>query len=236
MQLSITALTTLAFVTLAQGMVIPSVEPIKRDQTANSTIASPPVPKARLIMAPSDVAVANKYIVVMKSNISSTAFQAHKKSVQSIHSTSLATSQKAFAASSEGSGIVSEFDIDNYMKGYTGYFTEDTIKSLQQLSEVEFIEQDATVKTFESAKQTNATWGIARSSSKKSLNGATTGTHLYDDEAGEGVTASIIDNGVNVKHEEVQGRASWGKTCPTDGDEDGVGQGTQRAGTGGGKT
>jgi cerevisin len=42
----------------------------------------------------------------------------------------------------------------------------------------------------------------------------------------------VIDTGINIKHEEFQGRASWGKTMPlNDEDEDGNGHGTHCAGT-----
>jgi|SRR5277367_3393050 hypothetical protein len=44
--------------------------------------------------------------------------------------------------------------------------------------------------------------------------------------------AYIIDTGVNIKHEEFEGRAVWGATIPTgDEDEDGNGHGTHVAGT-----
>lgn len=42
----------------------------------------------------------------------------------------------------------------------------------------------------------------------------------------------VIDTGINIKHEEFEGRASWGKTIPTnDVDEDNNGHGTHCAGT-----
>lgn len=49
--------------------------------------------------------------------------------------------------------------------------------------------------------------------------------------------AYVIDTGVNIKHEEFEGRAVWGATIPTgDEDEDGNGHGTHVAGTIGSKT
>ena len=46
------------------------------------------------------------------------------------------------------------------------------------------------------------------------------------------MVAYIIDTGVNIKHEEFEGRAHWGATIPTgDEDEDGNGHGTHVAGT-----
>jgi cerevisin len=49
--------------------------------------------------------------------------------------------------------------------------------------------------------------------------------------------AYVIDTGVNIKHEQFEGRAVWGATIPTgDEDEDGNGHGTHVAGTIGSKT
>ena len=42
----------------------------------------------------------------------------------------------------------------------------------------------------------------------------------------------VIDTGINIEHNEFEGRASWGKTMPlNDEDEDGNGHGTHCAGT-----
>lgn len=56
--------------------------------------------------------------------------------------------------------------------------------------------------------------------------------YVYDTDGGKGVDVYVIDTGINVAHEEFQGRASWGKTIPqNDVDEDGNGHGTHCAGT-----
>lgn len=55
---------------------------------------------------------------------------------------------------------------------------------------------------------------------------------MYDDQGGDGVDVYVIDTGINVKHVEFEGRASWGKTVPeNDEDEDGNGHGSHCAGT-----
>lgn len=59
---------------------------------------------------------------------------------------------------------------------------------------VEFIEQDAVVTI--SATQENADWGLARLSSQKP--GGT--TYTYDDSAGAGTCAYIIDTGIYTNH------------------------------------
>lgn len=56
--------------------------------------------------------------------------------------------------------------------------------------------------------------------------------YVYDKNGGEGVDVYVVDTGINVKHVDFEGRASWGKTIPqNDVDEDGNGHGTHCAGT-----
>lgn len=55
---------------------------------------------------------------------------------------------------------------------------------------------------------------------------------MYDKDGGEGVDVYVVDTGINILHEEFEGRAAWGKTIPlNDVDEDGNGHGTHCAGT-----
>ena len=61
--------------------------------------------------------------------------------------------------------------------------------------------------------------------------------YFYPKTSGEGVDVYIVDTGVNIAHNEFEGRARWGKTIPAgDPDKDGNGHGTHVAGTIGGKT
>lgn len=54
----------------------------------------------------------------------------------------------------------------------------------------------------------------------------------HNPNGGDGVTVFVIDTGVNTEHTEFEGRASWGKTVPSnDPDADDNGHGTHCAGT-----
>lgn len=82
------------------------------------------------------------------------------------------------------------------------------------------------------ATELGAPWGLARISHRAKLTLGTFTKYLYDSEGGEGVTAYVIDTGINVDHVEFEGRARWGKTMPkNDVDKDGNGHGTHCAGT-----
>ncbi|KAG0041535.1 serine protease [Gryganskiella cystojenkinii] len=76
----------------------------------------------------------------------------------------------------------------------------------------------------------NATWGISRISQRNRL-GTEPYTYNYSPHAGEGVAVYVISTGINVNHEEFQGRAIWGTTTAKGSpDVDKNGYGTHCAG------
>ena len=83
--------------------------------------------------------------------------------------------------------------------------------------------------------QDDATWGLYRlSHSDIDDLGREDGPseYLYPSTAGSSVDVYVIDTGINVEHEEFEGRARWGATMPQfDLDIDGNGHGTHCAGT-----
>ena len=131
------------------------------------------------------------------------------------------------------SSIAAEADY-TYARGFTGFaasLTPEELEKLKNNPNVDYIEQDAVVTI--QATQEDAPWGLARISSKEP--GGT--TYTYDDTAGEGTCAYIVDTGIDVEHEEFEGRATWLENFAGDGqDEDGHGHGTHTAGTVGSKT
>jgi cerevisin len=91
---------------------------------------------------------------------------------------------------------------------------------------------DVTLNGEDITVQSGAPWGLARTSNRDELRLGTMSKYTYDTHGGDGVTAYVIDTGINIKHVEFEGRARWGKTIPrNDIDIDGNGHGTHCAGT-----
>ncbi|KAH8666432.1 proteinase T-like protein [Xylariales sp. PMI_506] len=121
---------------------------------------------------------------------------------------------------------------DNY-KGFAASLDDAAVEAIRNHPDVEFVEQDAVVSINTYVSQSSPAWGIARISHKS----LSTSTYVYDDSAGEGVCAYIIDTGILTTHNQFGGRATFLKNYAADGvNTDGNGHGTHVAGTVGGTT
>lgn len=84
------------------------------------------------------------------------------------------------------------------------------------------------VRIASSITQQNApSWGLGRISHKQRGNT----DYVYNDLAGQGITIYGIDTGIDIKHPEFEGRATWGLNAIDDKNTDGAGHGTHTAGT-----
>ncbi|CAO1627309.1 unnamed protein product [Jaminaea pallidilutea] len=197
------------------------------------------------------------YMVILKDDVSTTEFLAHRSMISAAQ-----VSANSFHGSSDSDGIGHIYELTEHLQGYAGKFTPDVVDYIRSLPEVAYVERDSVVKTMEMpddgsmvwespyqttglqvgdvstsqfdhpAVEKGAPWGLARVSHRKELGLGTFSKYLYDSDAGEGVSAYIIDTGININHVEFEGRARWGKTMPTGStDKDGNGHGTHCAGT-----
>ncbi|PLB45934.1 cerevisin precursor [Aspergillus steynii IBT 23096] len=187
--------------------------------------------------------VPDSYIVVFKKHVDSASASAHHSWVQDIHESQVERidlkKRSLFGLGDElYLGLKNTFDIAGSLVGYSGHFHEDVIEQVRRHPDVEYIEKDSEVFTMSEEPETekNAPWGLARISHRESLSFGTFNKYLYASEGGEGVDAYTIDTGINVDHVDFEGRATWGKTIPTnDEDADGNGHGTHCSGTIAGK-
>ncbi|KAI1485277.1 peptidase S8/S53 domain-containing protein [Biscogniauxia mediterranea] len=130
-------------------------------------------------------------------------------------------------------GIAGDADFtytSTHFSGFASSLTDEELESLKNNPDVDYIEQDAVVTI--KATQSNADWGLARLSSTE----PGTTDYTYDDSAGEGTCAFIIDTGIDVSHEDFEGRAEFLQNFVDSDDTDGNGHGTHVAGTIGSKT
>ncbi|KAJ4420249.1 hypothetical protein N0V82_004460 [Gnomoniopsis sp. IMI 355080] len=98
--------------------------------------------------------------------------------------------------------------------------------------EVAYIEADAYMNINALVRQSPATTGLARLSA-----GAVGATdYVFDDSAGQGITAFIVDTGLMANHTEFEGRAVQAFNAVNDVDTDEEGHGSHVAGTIGGAT
>ncbi len=126
-------------------------------------------------------------------------------------------------------------DIDRYaavLDGFSGRFSEQALQQIRRNPDVSYVEADQRVTA--SATQSPATWGLDRIDQRSR---PLTNSYTYD-RTGAGVTAYIIDTGINAAHTEFGGRVTPGATAINDGrgSSDCNGHGTHVAGTVGGAT
>lgn len=189
----------------------------------------------------------NRYIILFKKGITPEQVGFHRELVEQVHLQEVSQlpeeheffegikMDSLYDPSSRG-GIDYTFDIEGLL-GYAGYFPKRVLDMIRLSPLVEVVEQDSYVFTQESDTENGAPWGLARISHREKLNLGSYNKYLYDGQGGSGVTAYVIDTGVNIHHQQFGGRAKWGKTIPQgDNDEDGNGHGTHVAGTVGSST
>lgn len=82
------------------------------------------------------------------------------------------------------------------IKGFASHLSAEAITAIRVLPEVEYIEQDGVGRIAGFVSQENAEYGLARISHRAA--GAT--TYNYDESAGKGVCAYVIDSGVDVNN------------------------------------
>ncbi|KAI8935510.1 hypothetical protein NX059_008081 [Plenodomus lindquistii] len=154
-----------------------------------------------------DALIPGKYIVKFKNNVHINAMQDMKASI--------------------ASSIFHEYTFPGF-SGFAVTLADHEYMKIRGSTDVEYVQQDSIVKVSAIETQYNATWGTARISHHKS----NCTTYSYDETAGEGTCAYVIDTGIEVDHPEFGGRAEF--LVDVTGENllaDGFGHGTHVAGT-----
>ncbi|SJM85820.1 related to Cerevisin [Zygosaccharomyces bailii] len=227
-----------------EGLTVKMGKPNSEDVVHMASQLSDEVSRrlAPLVTPRSADVLENRYIVLFRKGVSLEEINFHKELVSQVHLQEVSQmseddnffegiQMEGMFNSPEG-GIDQAFDINGVVTGYAGYFPEKVVDAIRMSPLVEVVEKDSYVYTQKADTENNAPWGLARISHREKLNLGSYNKYLYDSDGGKGVTAYVIDTGVNVNHQQFGGRATWGKTIPEgDDDEDGNGHGTHVAGT-----
>ncbi|KAG9071644.1 hypothetical protein KI688_005857 [Linnemannia hyalina] len=98
-------------------------------------------------------------------------------------------------------------EFSSTISGFHATLDATTLKAIQADPDVAYIEQDAVVNAYGVQPNPPATWGLVRISQHvRDL----TQPYYYNDLAGQGVTAYIIDTGILTTHTDFGGRAVMG--------------------------
>ena len=238
------------------ALAAPATQPFVPGSSANAY--SPSTRFAPLTANPELETIPGSYMVVLKDGINSADFFAHQNlissaqlSANSFHGEDAQGIRHVYDLEGHLQGYAGKFtdDVLDYIRAQpeVEYVEMDTLVSVEVMPQSEdkvwdVKYDDDLAVAAQSAMHTSkvgaydiekgAPWGLARISHRKRLGLSTFNKYVYQGDGGEGVTAYVIDTGINIKHVEFEGRARWGKTMPqNDVDEDGNGHGTHCAGT-----
>ncbi|KAG0207158.1 hypothetical protein BGX28_001548 [Mortierella sp. GBA30] len=115
--------------------------------------------------------------------------------------------------------------------GFAATVNDAALKEILAADEVAYVEQDAVI-TLSGSQTSPPSWGLPRVS-QNDLN--LSANYLYNDAAGAGVTAYVVDTGVYAAHSDFGGRATFGANFITgSANTDENGHGTHVSGTIGG--
>lgn len=157
-----------------------------------------------------------KYMIKLKDGVSTTSFLAHQQLISAAQVE--ASAFRGFnAASTADHGIRHVYDLDEHLQGYAGQFTDDVLAFIRAQPEVEYVERDSivttqemppsehaawlhdfatpttNVKEHEHLTEKGAPWGLARISHREELGFGNFNKYVYDEVAGAGVTAYIVE-------------------------------------------
>eukprot|EP00731_Ephydatia_muelleri_P002167 Em0001g2167a len=103
-------------------------------------------------------------------------------------------------------GITSTYAIGK-SKAYSARLSDSLRDSIRSMKEVKYVERNQEVTAAACSTQTNADWGLIRTTIRDRSN--ISPNYVYGN-SGEGVNIYIIDSGINIGNAEFENRTSWG--------------------------
>lgn len=189
-------------------------------------------------IAANDEIIPNQYIVVFKRHTPDDQYQSHCAWATDLQSPGAMSARGVDYSGYEG--IQHRYDIKcegGGLLGYAGSFHPNAAAEIFSREEVAYVEADRKVYTKTIVSEKTDCWGLTRlshASPAASLTGDK--EYRYDDSAGDGVTAYVIDTGVFTEHDDFEGRAVLGHNAvPGSSNTDKNGHGTHVSGTIAGK-
>ncbi|KAK3822714.1 MAG: aqualysin 1 [Benniella sp.] len=118
------------------------------------------------------------------------------------------------------------------LRAFSATVNQAALKEILASDDVDFVEEDQII-TIDALQQNNApSWGLPRVSQRRRQLSA---PYIYQNQAGSGVTAYVLDTGINTAHVDFGGRATMGANFINGSpNTDENGHGTHVAGTIGG--
>ncbi|KAK6215760.1 subtilase [Colletotrichum tabaci] len=160
----------------------------------------------------------NSYIITLKDNLGLTSLTSHLAWLTGIQALSL--DKRQFT------GTERTYSFGGF-RAYSGKFDDATIQLIKSSPDVASVERDQIWTLSAIATQSGAPWGLGTISHRTS--GST--QYVYDDRAGSGTYAYVVDSGINTAHTNFGGRASLGYNAAGGAHTDTLGHGTHVAGT-----
>ncbi|RAH86879.1 Allergen Asp f 13 [Aspergillus japonicus CBS 114.51] len=173
--------------------------------------------------------IPGKYIVTFKPGTDDAKIDEHTAWATNLHRRHL--EGRSFIEGDLPAGIERYYKINRFA-AYAGSFDDATIAAIRQHADVANVEEDQVWDLDGLVTERNAPWGLGCISHR----GQTSTDYVYDDSAGIGTYAYIVDTGILSSHDEFGGRVLLAYNAAGGQHVDGVGHGTHVAGIIGGRT
>ncbi|KAI1091794.1 subtilisin-like protein [Rostrohypoxylon terebratum] len=147
--------------------------------------------------------VPNSYIVVYHKNTTDDEVEAHQLSVK------VAVKKRNLGKRGLNGQLLSTRVRTFAMSGWRAMALESDdlmMNDINNMAMVKYVEANTYVQALGLVNQINAPTGLVRLSHAKAGGSG----YIFDDSAGEGITAYIVDTGIMTTHEDFQGRAIMG--------------------------